>query len=75
MLIESNKFICFELLIHLWIRFVQFGQPLPEHAESAMKILYRVCHSTPVQVALVNLFTANQVGLGRRSLISLLLKK
>lgn len=41
-------------------KFVQFGQPLPEHAESAMKILYRVCHSTPVQVALVNLFTANQ---------------
>lgn len=54
---------------------MQFGQPLPEHAQSAMKILYRVCHSAPVQVALVNLFTANQVGLPRRKLISLLPKK
>ena len=43
-------------------RFIQFGLPLPEHAQSAMKILFRVCHSAPVQVALVNLFTANQVG-------------
>nr|XP_022290304.1 nuclear pore complex protein Nup205-like [Crassostrea virginica] len=41
-------------------KFIQFGLPLPEHAQSAMKILFRVCHSAPVQVALVNLFTANQ---------------
>ncbi|XP_061177614.1 nuclear pore complex protein Nup205-like isoform X2 [Saccostrea echinata] len=41
-------------------KFIQFSIPLPEHAQSAMKILYRVCHSAPVQVALVNLFTSNQ---------------
>ncbi|XP_056015581.1 nuclear pore complex protein Nup205-like isoform X3 [Ostrea edulis] len=42
-------------------KFIKFSIPLPEHAQSAMKILYRVCHSTPVQVALVNLFTSNQM--------------
>ncbi|KAJ8314739.1 hypothetical protein KUTeg_006889 [Tegillarca granosa] len=41
-------------------KYITFGSVLPDHALSAMKILYHVCHGAIIQTELVNLFTADE---------------
>ena len=38
-----------------------FNTFLPQHALSAVRILYSVCQSAPIQSELVGLFTADEV--------------